>query len=233
MTTNGHMVRWKQLYRSADLSKLTARDLLKLDSLGIASDIDFRGTEESGKAPDKLNATTTYLLCPAGSEHLDEMFKAMTHTHTGGDSLMLAYYSNIAAFPERYKPFFGRLLELQDGNSLVYHCSAGKDRTGIATALFLYALDIPYETIVSDYLASNYYRQNENQRTQKLMVRAWHLQPGVAESVMGVKREYLDASFDAIRKKYGSINLFLTQELNLSPANRLKLKQRYLVKWQK
>lgn len=227
-TTDGHHVRWGRIYRSADISNLTPADLDSLKARHIACDVDLRGVAESAKAPDKLNPGTDYLLCPAGSDSVNTMFQRLAGMTRGGDSLMMVFYSNTAYLTPRYKPFFGKALDLPDGNALLFHCTAGKDRTGIAAALLLYALGVPYPTIRADYEATNYYRAPDNEKMMKGMVTTAHISEPVARALMTADGAYLDATFDAIRKQYGSVDRYLTAELGLDKEKITILKEKYL-----
>ncbi|WP_315823778.1 tyrosine-protein phosphatase [Paraflavitalea speifideaquila] len=60
-------------------------------------------------------------------------------------------------YSDRYKPLFQKLLALPDTAAILYHCTGGRDRTGMASALFLYALGVPESTIEADFTASNIY----------------------------------------------------------------------------
>jgi protein-tyrosine phosphatase len=228
-TSDGHHVKWHVLYRSADISKLTTADLDTLSARHIVYDVDLRGVQESAKAPDKLNAGTDYILCPAGSDSLNSaMFKNLAGMTSGGDSMMLVWYRNTAYLTPRYKPFFGKLLVFPSGDALLFHCTAGKDRTGIAAALLLYALGVPYETIRQDYAATNYYRAADNDKTRSSMTTGMHIGESVVRAMMSADPQYLDATFDAIRRQYGSVDMFLQQQLGLDLQQRTLLRQKFL-----
>lgn len=227
-TGDGHHVKWKVLYRSADISKLTPADLDTLNARRIRYDVDLRGVTESAQAPDKLNPGTDYILCPAGSDSVNKMFQHLAGMTQGGDSLMMAFYTNTTYFTARYKPFFGKLLVLPAGDALLFHCTAGKDRTGIAAALLLYALGVPYATIRQDYEATNYYRAPDNDRMVGAMVTGMHIGEPVARALMSANGIYLDASFDAIRAQYGSIDRYLSEQLGLNGEKLRILKAKYL-----
>jgi len=227
-TADGHHVKWGEIYRSADISKLTDSDLTVLKQRNIDYDVDLRGHQEARQAPDRLNPGMDYLLLPAGSDGNVNWMKSITHAKgNAGDSLMIVYYSNIDSLALRYKPFFDKLLGLPTGQSLVFHCSAGKDRTGIGAALLLYTLGVPYQTIVNDYLASNYYRQGVNAKLMGQMV-AMHIDPEVAKTMMGVKKEDLDATFAAITKRYGSVDVYLRTQIGLDDEKIALLKKKFL-----
>ena len=227
-TSDGRHVKWGEIYRSADMSKLTDSDLTVLKSRNISFDVDLRGHQEQAQAPDKINPGTDYILCPAGSDNMDWAKSIARLKGNQADSLMISYYSNTQFLADRYKPFFDKLLNLPQGQSLVFHCTAGKDRTGIGSALFLYSLGVPYETIMEDYLASNYYRRAVNAQLTNQMVKFMHLDPEVAKSMAGVKKEYLDATLKALIKQYGSIDNYLKTQIGLDDKKIAQLKAKYL-----
>jgi protein-tyrosine phosphatase len=229
-TKDGHHVKWNEIYRSADMSKLTEADLAVLRDRKITFDVDLRGVKEAASAPDKLNPGTDYTLCPAGSNNsMNDWMKSIINAKgNAGDSLMIVYYSKIDSLPARYKPFFDKVLNLPSNQALVFHCTAGKDRTGIGAALLLYSLGVPYETIMQDYLASNYYRQTENVKMVNQMVKFAHIDEQVAKSMASVKKEDLDTTFNAIIKQYGSIEKFLKNAIGLDKKKLALLKKKFL-----
>jgi protein-tyrosine phosphatase len=227
-TADGHHVKWGEIYRSADISKLTDADLNVLKDKRITYDVDLRGRQESAQAPDRLNPNTDYILCPAGSDNMDWIKSISKLKGNQGDSIMVVYYSNTQYLAERYKPFFDKLLNLPPDNSLLFHCTAGKDRTGIGAALLLYSLGVPYDTIISDYLASNYYRMDVNAKMINQMVKFMHVDNQVATDMASAKKEDLDATFNAITKQYGSIGIFLRTQIGLDDKKIALLKKKFL-----
>lgn len=229
-TADGRHVKWGYIYRSADISRLTQADLDTLKSRHIRYDVDLRGVQESAQAPDKLNPGMDYILCPAGSDSINgALFRQLASVSpTGGDSLMRVFYSNTSYLTPRYKPFFDKLAAVREGEALLFHCTAGKDRTGIGAALVLYALGVPYASIREDYEATNYYRARENERAMKGMVAQAHISEPVAKALMSANGEWLDATFDAIRAKYGSVDRYLSGQLGLDEEKIKLLRAKYL-----
>jgi len=228
-TNDGHRVKWHKIYRSADISKLTDSDLNKVAQIKIVDVVDLRGVNESKGAPDKLNPGMDYILCPAGSDaDLSNWMKQISTLKSGGDSMMIIYYSNTQFLSDRYKPLFSKLTALPDESALLLHCTAGKDRTGIGTALVLYALGVPYPTIMEDYLATNYYRAEDNEKKIKQMFMFMHIDDHVARDLLSAKKEYLDATFAAIMKQYGSVDKYLKAGLGLDDHAIQILKSKYL-----
>jgi len=225
-TTDGKKVVWGKIYRSSALSKLTDADLTELYNRRITSVFDFRNLEEAENAPDTLWQNAVYLRCGAGSEVLNG-WSTVLKTQTNGDSLFTSFYGDVDSLGARYRPLFKKLLNQSKREAVVYHCSSGKDRTGIATALILHALGVPQETIWQDYEASNFYRKKENDRTISILV-ANGYPKGVAEDLARVKPSYLQTTWDALNKKYGSVDAFLEKELGMGPAEIKQLREKYV-----
>ena len=225
-TKDGHQVKWGKVYRSAALNKLTDSDLDTLVNRHINTVIDFRSTSEMTQAKDHLPANVDYELCPQGSENLAQWMKIIP-TLTSADSLMASFYGNIDSIEARNKVFFAKLILVPDTSAILFHCTAGKDRTGMAAALFLYALNVPMETIMDDYLASNIYRKNENEKMANSMVAFLHIKKQLADELAGVKPAYLEATFSAINKKYGSVDNFLAKAMGIGPKQLKLLRSKY------
>ena len=100
-TKDGHHVKWGKVYRSAAINKLTDADLQLLNARHINTVVDFRGHDESAKAPDRLLPNTNYTLCPAGSDSVGNMMQNAAALKTG-DSLMEAFYTSTQYFVARY-----------------------------------------------------------------------------------------------------------------------------------
>jgi protein-tyrosine phosphatase len=227
VTTDYRRIKWERIYRAADISKLTDSDMEELKRRKIYTVIDFRGEKEAENAPDCLLPGTDYLLLPAGSGNTSDMAE-FTKGSNSGTEVMKAFYSDISAFKEKYRPFFLKLLTLPDTSAIVFHCSAGKDRTGIAVALLLYALEIPMETIFSDYVSTNHYREEDNKRMIDYMVNEQGIDRRMAGEIMTANPQYLEAMFNALKKKYGSIDVFFYNELGIGEDAKLILREKYL-----
>lgn len=228
-TREGKQVKWGKIYRSAALNKLTDADIQKLQSLSLARVADFRGPYEVSAAPDKLPACATRISLPAGSEHVgDSNYMKNMAQQMRNDSFIIQFYSGIAPFRERYRPLFNELLTLHKDSALLFHCTAGKDRTGIAAALVLYALGVDEKIIMQDYEATNYYRAAENEKAITGIMKGYGINEAAARNMMAAKQDYLQATFTAIKHQYGSIDNYLEKEMGLDTASRKKLKALYL-----
>jgi len=227
-TKDGKHVKWGKIYRSAALNNLTPADVDTLQSRHIAYDLDFRGPYEVAIAADRIPASTMRISLPAVSENIGDINSMKTmFKHAANDSFLLNFYSDLTPFHNRYKPVFDVLLKMPADSSLLFHCSAGKDRTGIAAALVLYALGVDETTIQADYVATNYYRQNENVKAIAGM-KKYGISEDAAQKMMAAKPEYLQATFTSIKNKYGTIDNYLQKEMGLSKKDIKKLRAIYL-----
>jgi protein-tyrosine phosphatase len=227
-TKDGKQVKWGKLYRSASISKITNEDLQKLNSLSIGYVVDFRGPKEVAAAPDKLPAKARYIQLQAGSESTGDTSNMRKMMQSVNDSGLLKYYTDLAPFKARYQPLFDQLLVSSPDSALLFHCSAGKDRTGIAAAFILYALGVSEEKIMEDYTATNYYRRIENEVTIPYMMKSYGISENKARRVMSADERYLSATFNTIRKEYGSIDVYLEKVLDVDPKEKTKLREKFV-----
>jgi protein-tyrosine phosphatase len=229
-TKDGKEVKWGKLYRSADISKLTENDLKILSAIHVKVDCDLRGPKEADIAPDKISSSIERIFLPAGSENvgggMQDYAPFLKSEHTA-DSMMMAMYSKTDHLQKKYKPMFDRLLTLGTDEALLFHCTAGKDRTGIGAALILYALGVDETVIYEDYELTNFYRKASNEQFIKMLT-SKGVSENAAKVLMSADKKYLKATFDAIKKQYGSMELFLQNEMGLNKENQNILLKKYL-----
>lgn len=202
-TVYGKHVKWKTLYRSDDLNKLTKIDLDYLTLLPLHTVIDFRGEKESNAAADHLPQTVSKHI----PLHIDAGDMSNMNHFDMNDligTMQEVYAFIIRNMQEVYKKFFCILLEKEDAPFL-FHCSAGKDRTGIAAALLLSALGVDRETIMEDYMLSA-------KHIPKKYDFITESHPELAPLVT-VKEEYLEKVFRVIDEEYGGMKNFLVNNL--------------------
>ena len=127
-----------------------------------------------------------------------------------------------------YARFFDILLEA-DG-PVLWHCTHGKDRTGVAAALVLYALGVDEDTIMQDFLLTNTVYQDEIAQLEAGLKAAGYDETlvGEAQAMVGVKGEYLEAAFDAVKREYGSVEAYLRDQLGVSDEKLSRLREKYL-----
>lgn len=213
---DGLTVKWGRIYRSGAMPLLTEQDYALLGRLGIGTVVDLRSTDERAIAPDQLDDRTGALFVSN-----DYSLKPMMASMTGGD---------------------GEYMYRGVGKALVYHCSAGQDRTGVATALVLSALGVDRKTIIADYHMSTALRRPQFEMPP-LDPADW---PGnaivpyyvaSAKAPGGPKAEplftpkgnsHLVQFFEVIDRDYGGVEGYLKAELGVSERDIARLRTLYL-----
>jgi protein-tyrosine phosphatase len=126
-----------------------------------------------------------------------------------------------------YKVLFEKLAAPTKG-AIVVNCTAGKDRSGIATALVLTALGVPYDTVKRDFLLSND-TIDPRELQAHLSGQIASLPLDAAMPVLEAEGSYLDAAFAAMREKDGSIDGYMQKELGVGPDQIAAIRKRLLV----
>jgi protein-tyrosine phosphatase len=236
-TSDGRPVKWGMLYRSDGLDKLTEQDQRYLERLGLAHVVDFRSADEVKDAPDKLPPTlashwTNLPIGAAGLNVRDLMQRINSGRVEGLDMQDLLVGGNARLARDAavtYRTWLHSLTE-PAGAPVVFHCTSGKDRTGLAAAIVLLALGVPKDVVMQDYLASNTYLAERN-RGIEWRVRifsAFRTDPATLRPLLGVEPRYLNAAFDAMEKEHGSIDNYLREALGADDAFRAALRERFL-----
>ncbi|MCW3475583.1 tyrosine-protein phosphatase [Limobrevibacterium gyesilva] len=219
----GRRVRFGRVFRAAALSGLTQADAAVLAATGLGTVCDLRGEKERQKAPSRLPGVTTHALSIEPSLGASLRDIAARRTATGADVMMLmrrAYTAYALEWAHRYQAMFALLLA-EDAPPLLFHCSAGKDRTGFGAALLLTALGVEADAVREDYLATNRLWRGDAEL-------AAALPPAVADVLLRVHPELLDAAFGAIRESHGTLEAYLEQRIGVDAGRRAALQARLL-----
>lgn len=227
-TTDGRSVKWGLIYRAGQLNELSDADLSKLKELDIRTVIDLRGTSEAeSRGKDRLPDGVRNMSYPIDVMSLpkEEEESIATDSSFGRPDFMLQATRLIMIHRTDVYAALIRELAAPENRPLVFHCTAGKDRAGIGAAIVLTLLGVPWETVREDYLLSNFYRRDENERelgkmrediAKKQGIPAEQVDMTAYESMYLVKPEYIDAARDAVIRKYGSMESYLHQGLGIS-----------------
>ena len=233
-TLNGKRLKMGYIYRSDKLSEITETDLDKLDNLEIKNVIDLRTQPEVSEEPDNIpkNAEITYRHLPIGDDSLmggseEEMIKKLKKFKPEqSEKFMVNATANFAIdYKDSYKKLYDQLNN--DQMPLVFHCTAGKDRTGVATALLLDILGVSKEIIYDDYLMSNYYRYQGNEEMLEEAA-LYGIDHKILRPFMEVRKKYLDAAYDKIETDYGSVENYFKKGLGFTEKDIAKWKKELL-----
>ena len=209
---DGRRVRRGQVFRSDHLAGLTDEDRVRLQSLGIAHSLDFRGAAECAATPYALAGVQRVALTiePTVIARMQALVaQGVVPTTEETVDLMRETYRN---FVNHNAATFGRFLKhlLEQPTPQVFHCTAGKDRTGFAAALLLSALGVDRPTIEQDYLLTNQlYKRDARLEGQG--------HPHVMKVLWQVQSEFLHAAFDAVDAQHGGMRDYLHGAIGLDP----------------
>ncbi|WP_328908856.1 tyrosine-protein phosphatase [Streptomyces sp. NBC_00234] len=225
-TRDGHWVKMGEIYRSDALDKLTDADLAKLRRLSVVTVFDLRMESERSAAPDRVPSSATQVVADvlAGSP----TFTAMPKTAAEAEAMMVdgeKFMVSGSTAKSAYRMVFSGIAD-EDARAVLFHCTAGKDRTGWANAALLTALGVPRSTVMADYLASNDYRSEANAAALASMPAE---QAAVYKPLLDVRPEYLNSGFQEVSEKLGSFGTYEKQALGLDSKDLRELKRDLLV----
>lgn len=242
---DGRPVKDGLLLRTERLDKLSDEAAAALaEQYSIAYVVDFRMDYERAGADDQeipgatnewINVYQMDMTDPANialmkriSELKTDLEKSVAYAQTGKLASLYTEILLSEVGQRGYARFFELLLEA-DG-AVLWHCTYGKDRTGVAAALLMYALGVDEETIMEEFLLTNRVYQEEIAGLEAALKNAGYDDAvvGEAQAIVGVKSEYLTAAFEAVKEKYGSIEDYLRNQLGLSEEAQNRLREKYL-----
>ena len=227
-TADGRALRWGVLYRSDALALAGRKAADTLRRMGLAVIIDFRTEAERAAAPDRIppgcSARLVRLPVFDGPNSVDKVVRRRLEEGSLGEADPAALFRE--AYGQlpiehlgQYRAFVREVLEA-GGRPILFHCVAGKDRTGFAAALVLRLLSVPAETIVGDYLLSRRY-QVRISWTKRLLfaLRYGRKAYGALARMLTIEPGFLEAAFARIDSVYGSFDAFAARGLGLGPAD--------------
>jgi protein-tyrosine phosphatase len=145
------------------------------------------------------------------------------------NAAFVALYREFITLPSANAAFRKLSVDMgrKDQLPALYHCTTGKDRTGWASAALLTLLGVPEDNVYEDYLRSNEYILPAYKNFIDHFIAAGG-DPSIPQDMLGVKAEYLRASFDQVKIQYGSIERYFDKGLGIDRASQQKLRDRFL-----
>jgi protein-tyrosine phosphatase len=225
---DGRHLQWRRIFRSDHLADLSADDLQTLAGLGIGHTVDFRGVRERATQSYAWPQFTrhAFMIEPTVVQRTQALLEA-------GSELTPAV--TVELMKETYRSFvfdnadrFARLFQLllHSDAPLVFHCTAGKDRTGWAAALILRALGVSRDEVMEDYLLTNALYQGP--AAAAAVVASGRLPRDVLEVLWRVQAPFLDSALDLVEREHGGMDRYLAEVLGMDRAARAQLAARYL-----
>ncbi|MFC6290744.1 tyrosine-protein phosphatase [Levilactobacillus angrenensis] len=239
-TADGRTVKWQKLFRAGHLSALTLADQQLLLNQGVTVDIDFRSTAELAQFPDRLPNGICFKHLPVFDDDETEstgtavtLQQQYARNAQGGYQQMRHVYRRLAtmAQPQQaYRQFFQYLLAQGEQEGILFHCSAGKDRTGFGAVLLLSALGVTPEQILADYLLTNDLSQARVaariQAAKRADMNANFLQSIHDLSI--VTEDYLYQALTQIVQTAGGMSAYLHDVIGLTDGEIQRLREIYL-----
>ncbi|CAG4999993.1 hypothetical protein DYBT9275_02362 [Dyadobacter sp. CECT 9275] len=232
ITRDGKTVRWGKIFRSDNLSRLKNKEFDKFNNLNISTVYDLRTSHEIKGKEDQLPDQVKYFHTPMVKDNEGQIAQLRAKVIAGEISEEQAVAQTIGFYKDAvtvnmaaYRDVVHQILDAD--KPVLYHCSAGKDRTGMVSAFILSVLNVDRQTIVDEYLMSNYYRRGKTEKMLGKAKLARVIKPRMdlqaIEVFMNVDESYLNAVFEIVDKQYGGTDLFVRNQLGIDDAARKRI----------
>ncbi len=221
----------KNIYRSADSSLASKSDIDYLVENNIIDIIDLRSPMEIEKHPtisDERVKRVHINIIDHGKQN--EMAKFSIDTM---QNIMVELYRDEFVDTDGYTEEMAYILGLK-GSPFMFHCTAGKDRTGTTGAILMHVLGFTKEQIIEEYLKIDellikHIREQNKKTFNELKIELTEDAMKIVEDLSGVRKEFIDAYLNRIDEVYGTFDKYVETKLKLTSADIEKLKEYYLV----
>ena len=234
-TTDRKRVRWHVLYRSGKLSALTTDDVAHLARKGIRVVCDLRTPQERGREPSVSGFSQAHRDWDydAGHDRLRAATSAPGATPQHVHAALAAIYQRMPwHFAEMYGSAFNHIIA--GDLPMVFHCTAGKDRTGVLAALILRSLCVPEETVLADYMLTDQFLDVEAMVASARPEGAagfgsiQAMSPEMRVPLMRCNPAYLEGALRAVEARHGSVLGYVEEVLGIDADGVTTLRQRLL-----
>ena len=238
-TEDGRHILPKKLLQSGNLYHISMEDQRVLtEEYHLSKVIDLRSEEERKKRPDVVMENVFYHFLPVSEdigvwENTDDIEKII---HYNGDieeyieKLYKTLITDVMSV-KQFAIFVDILLHHEEG-AVLWHCNMGKDRAGVATAIFLSILGVPREVIKENFKKTNAYMKSDMEYMIRFLESRMIVDSDVLRNIQAmfcVKESYLDIVFQAIENHYGDFDSFVKKGLYMNPKTVEMLRDKYLV----
>ena len=246
-TADGRTVKNGLLLRTGKLDEISAADIKALtDIYRLEHIIDFRMSMELPGAPDPVIDGALYhhldvidvqaffseKMPGIDIGALDDLQIAELTIQSGvqNDRMYIGFLMGEMG-KSAYSEFFRILLDAEPDRAVLWHCTGGKDRTGLAAMLLLSAFGVDEETIISDYLLTNTYNAPKIAATRSFLTEKGYDERFISQAVIvyaAVNESYMRNAIDYLKREYGSVTGYIRNELHIQQAEIDSLKEKYL-----
>lgn len=227
VTADGRTVRRGSVFRSDHLNEVTDDGLDLIERLGIRTVVDLRFGNERQRQPSRLPADVAVIHAhPDGMEAANQ--SGFLEMIASGE--IRRYLAEEAAADYRQMMQQGASLVLEvlrtvaepDRQPVLFHCTAGKDRTGLAAAMLLRVLGVPDATIMHDYLLTNRHRALHRLAEMAPKVQAYGVSIDDVRGMFVANRLALEAALDEVDRRGGTEAFLLAHGLAADIPQRLR-----------
>lgn len=229
-TQDGRIVRRGVLFRSGSLSMIEGVGIRDFERLDIGLICDLRRTDEAERGPAPVHPAFDCRrhipIAPGSNILLRESLEDRTQTAADRIAIMTQMMRDLVNdHGDDYHTMFEVLLENDRG--FLVHCSAGKDRTGLAAILVLTALGVDLETVRNDYLLTNEAVSLRRLMNDRMRENHEGVDDESLDAITGVREEYLAAAMTEVRRGHGSLDNYLSS-IGVGSPEREALRARFL-----
>lgn len=233
-SADGRTVRWGRVFRSDALHLLTDDDVGSLRGLGLATVFDLRRDVERERSPSVAHGggvrTEVLAIGGAASQHPELVDQILAGKLTAvDDAYMIDEYLKMAV---DHAADFGRLLSaLAEPGALpaLFHCTAGKDRTGMAAALLLLVLGVELETVLDDYELSSEYRGHKRMADLAPALADVGVDIEAVRALLSARRPVLEATLAHVLREFATVERYLVGPAGMDPTTVEELRELLLV----
>jgi protein-tyrosine phosphatase len=220
-------IRENTILRSGELANASDGDIHTLASYGVRYIYDFRSAAEVKRSPALPSSVFTTLHLDVIREASPFARKLAEISADEGIGLMASMYGSLVPASARYKPAVESILK-QETDAFLYHCTAGKDRTGIFSAILMMAMDFDTDAIREEYMRINA-PQMEVLKAHALRQMSFPESSTSLDFMFAAREEYIDAYLGAVTQTHGSADAYLSRVLGITADTKRVLQQKYLV----
>lgn len=230
-TNDNRMVKHGLLFRSGHLANSTAKERQALQQLGITTIMDYRDAQEASKQPTPKLPGVRMLQVPAISStsivKVDEVMRLMQRGEIEEINKRFAVFYEAVPFKNpAYQTVLREVVKCQGG--ILHHCTAGKDRTGVASALIYLMLGVKEQEIIDEFLLTNDSNRQHPPHWLRAVTNAQTSKQDF-EKMADVTAASMQRVFDAILARYATYETFFEKEYGITATQRARLQNYYLI----
>ncbi len=224
-TADGRRTRWGRVFRSDALHRFTPEDRRRYESLHLHAVFDLRGDLERERYPNPFPSVQLAVVAQSADAGTPAPDRSERQDADGGEQMLREMYQGLL---RNAGPTFGLLLSAladPEGLPAVFHCTGGKDRTGMSAALLLELLGVPRDYVLDDYELTSRYRLRQHQTESYESLLAMGMGPEAAAAVMGAPRWTMAETLQELDDDYGGAASYLAGPAGMAPATLEALRQ--------